>query len=313
MIKKQMQHTSLKDQLISRANDRLYTFLLDEGNIRGAMVNATLMVNEMRTNHALGILETLVLGHGFIGAALMSGTLKGHDRIVIEIDCSGPIKGLKVETNAFGEVRGFLKNVPIPVSKPLESFNLSPFFGAGFLTVTKYLEDAKHPFKGQVALQHGSIAKDLTHYYLTSEQIPTSMNLSIQFDADGHVTGAGGLFLQVLPGADEKTLISLENLIGKLSSIGKSLSDGKHPEDFIRETFATYSPDIIGGDRVEFMCHCSKDRITDYFLMFSVADLRDILENGPFPVEVSCHYCNSAYYYEKDEIQHIYDKVCNRK
>ncbi len=93
MIKKQI-HTSLKDQLVSRANDRLHTFILDEGNIRGAMVNATLMVNEMRTNHGLGILETLVLGHGFIGGALISVYLKGHDKTVLEM--GGVIKSIGI-------------------------------------------------------------------------------------------------------------------------------------------------------------------------------------------------------------------------
>lgn len=308
MIKKQLLNISKKDLLISRANDRLFNFILDKGNIRGAMVNATLMVNEMRANHGLGILETLVLGHGFIGGALISANLKGNDRIVLGIDCTGPIKGLKVETNAYGEVRGYLKNVPIPVTRPLEDFNLSPFFGAGFLTLTKYLEDAKQPFTGQVALQYGSIAKDLTYYYLTSEQIPTSMNLSIQFDNKGNVTGAGGLFLQVLPGADEDTLINLESLIENLPSIGKDLSEGKKTEDFIQSVFNSYSPDIIGDYRVEFLCRCSRERIAEYFLLFSEDEFGDILENGPFPLEVTCHYCGSAYSYEKADIEEIYKK-----
>lgn len=35
------------------------------------------MVNEMRANHALGILETMVLGHGYLAAGLHCGSLKG--------------------------------------------------------------------------------------------------------------------------------------------------------------------------------------------------------------------------------------------
>jgi molecular chaperone Hsp33 len=134
-------------------------------------MNGTRMVNEMRANHELGILETLVLGRAYLGAGLMSADLKSNDRISIKIDCSGPIKGLVVEANAFGEVRGFLKRMPIPIEKPMESFDLSPFFGAGFLLVTKYIEGAKQPFTGQVMLKYGNIAKDLANYYLTSEQV----------------------------------------------------------------------------------------------------------------------------------------------
>ncbi len=309
MIKKQIHDESLKEQLRSRANDKLFNFLLDNGNIRGAVLNGTRMVNEMRANHDLGILETLVLGHAFLGGALISCNLKGNDRIVLEIDCSGPIKGLTVETNAFGEVRGYLKNIPIPIEKPLEDFNLSPFFGAGFLSVTKYLKDAKQPFSGQVTLQYGSIAKDLSYYFLTSEQIPTSMNLSVQFNTKGKVTGAGGLFLQVMPGAKEKTIQGLEPLIQNLPSIGKDFSEKRRPEDLICKSFEDFSPNIIGSYRIEFLCHCSKERIYKYFAMFPADELQDILENGPFPVEITCHYCNSKYSYNKREIE----KICEER
>jgi molecular chaperone Hsp33 len=139
MKKKKPYGDTLKEQLLAGARDRLHNFLLADGAVRGVIMNGTRMVNEMRANHELGILETLVLGRVYLGAALMSADLKSNDRISIKIDCSGPIKGLVVEANAFGEVRGFLKNVPIPIEKPMEDFNLSPFFGAGFLSVTKYL------------------------------------------------------------------------------------------------------------------------------------------------------------------------------
>ena len=102
---------TLKEKLIASAKDRLHRFLLAGGDIRGAIMNATRMVNEMRANHELGILETLVLGRTYIGAGLMAADLKSDDRISLKFDCSGPIKGLVVEANAFGEVRGFLKQV----------------------------------------------------------------------------------------------------------------------------------------------------------------------------------------------------------
>ena len=108
MIKKKPYGMTLKDQLKAGAKDRLHNFLLAGGAIRGVIMHGTRMVNEMRANHELGILETLVLGRAYLGAGLMSADLKSIDRISLKIDCSGPIKGLVVEANAFGEIRGFL-------------------------------------------------------------------------------------------------------------------------------------------------------------------------------------------------------------
>ena len=227
MNKKKLKGESLKDRLKARSKDRIFRFVLADGTLKGAIVNASRMVTEMRTNHDLGILESLVLGHAYIAAILMSSELKGPDRLGLQVECSGPIKGFAVDANAFGEVRGYLKQVPIPLTQPLKDFNLSPFFGAGFLSVTKYLKDSKQPFTGKVMLEHGDLAKDLTIYFLKSEQKPSAFNLSIKFDKAGKVIGAGGLLLQTMPGADEETIRRIEEMVLEMPSIGDAFSKNK--------------------------------------------------------------------------------------
>jgi len=305
VIKKKPYGNDLKAQLKASAKDKLYHFTLSDGTIRGALLHGTRMVNEMRANHELGILETLVLGHAYMAVALMCANLKGDERIGLKIDCSGPIKGLFVEANAFGEVRGYLKNIPIPIEKPLEDFNLSPFFGAGFLSVTKVYREAKQPFTGQVELKYGSIAKNLAYYYLTSEQTPSVFSLSIKFDPEGNVTGAGGLMLQVMPDADEATVSNLENMASHLPSIGTAFAEGEEPEKLILKNFKKLNPQFLGNHRIEFMCHCNHDRVEDMLKMLPLADLTDMAEKGPFPVEVKCHHCATPYQFNKEALSRI--------
>jgi molecular chaperone Hsp33 len=149
MIKKEIPGMSKKEQLKARAQNKLYNFILENGHIRGAIIHGTFMIKEMRANHHLGILETLTLGHAYLGASLLIANLKDRDRIAFKIECEGPIKGLSVEASAFGEVRGYLKNNPIPIDNPPASFDLAPFFGEGFLEMTHYPEYARHPYVGQ--------------------------------------------------------------------------------------------------------------------------------------------------------------------
>jgi len=308
MQKKKPYGETLKEQLLAGARDRLYNFILADGAIRGVIMNGTRMVNEMRANHGLGILETLVLGRAYLGAALMSADLKSDDRISFKFDCSGPIKGLVVEANAFGEVRGFLKRTPIPIDKPMESFDLSPFFGAGFLLVTKYLEDAKQPFTGQVMLKYGNIAKDLANYYLTSEQVPTAFNLSMKFDTKGQVTGAGGLFLQAMPQADDQLAADMEDRVTGLPSLGEVFTGEEDPEALVAEVFKDYSPRILADRRIEFMCHCNPERVRNLLTLLPIDELKDIRDRGPFPVEINCHYCNTPYQFTREDIGEIYGK-----
>ena len=308
MIKTTLEGESLKERLLASAKDRIYNFLLADGAVRGAILHGTRMINEMRANHELGILETLVLGRAYLGAGLMSANLKGTDAISLKIECAGPIKGLTVEANAFREVRGFLKNVPIPIDRPMQDFDLSSFFGAGFLSVIRTIEDAKHPFTGKIALEYGNIAQDLANYYLKSEQIPTAFNLSIKYDPEGKVTGAGGLFLQAMPGADDALAAELEELMVQLPSLGEVFTDGQEPEGLIQAVFKKYTPRFLANQRIEFMCHCSPRRLRQVLKMLPVDELKDIRDNGPFPLEMRCHYCNTLYHFSKEEIQGIYIK-----
>ena len=299
---------SLKEGLKARAKDRVYSFLLADEMVRGAFIHGTRMINEMRANFELGILETLALGHGYLACGLLSSTLKGNDRLSLTITCDGPIKGLVVETNAFGEVRGYLKKVPIPVNKPPEDFSLAPFLGLGVLSINKYLEDLKQPYTGQIALKYGTIAKDLANYYYMSEQIPTVFNLSIKFNQGGEVIGAGGLFLQVMPDASDELKEGLEDIVSGLPSLGALIAENQEIKESISVFFQKYSPHFLSDYRIEFFCRCNTHLIAEYLGRLPLEELADIADTGPFPLEVRCHNCNTVYTYSKTEIRQLYNK-----
>lgn len=306
MEKKKPYGNTVKDRLRAGARDRLHLFMLADGAVRGAILHGTRMVNEMRSNHGLGILETLTLGRAYLGVGLMAADLKGADRLSLQINCSGPIKGLSVEGNAYGEVRGYLKRVPIPIDRPLQDFDLSPFFGAGLLSVTRNIEGARQPFTGQVELRYGNIAQDLAHYYMTSEQKPSALNLSIRFDPEGEVTGAGGLRLQAMPQADDRLAAELEALVLGFPSLGEVFTGGQRPEEVVREVFAPYAPKFLTERRVEFMCHCNRERLRRMLMLLPESDLRDLRDNGPYPLNMLCHNCGTDYEFTQAEMQGIY-------
>ncbi len=306
MIKRDIFDRDVKAQFKAAAKDRLYRFMMADDQIKGAVVHSTRMVNEMRANHDLGPLETLILGQAYIASGLICSGLKGKDRVSMNIQCSGPVQGLDVEANVFGEVRGYLKANPIEVEDPNQIKRLSTLYGAGFLSVTKYLEDANLPYSGQIALAHGSIAEDLAEYFLKSEQIPTGFKLSIFFDEKEKVTGAGGIFLQALPGVDPEKVAEAERLIRGIDSLGESFAGGQLPEAVISQAFSDLTPRFLDSSRVEFFCRCTRERMEGYLKGLAPEDRADIRENGPFPLEITCHHCNSAYQFTRAELESLF-------
>ncbi len=311
MIKKDIFDHDVKAQFQASAKERLYRFLMADDQIKGVVVHATRMVKELQANHDTGPLETLILGQAYIAAALMSASLKGRDRIAINIQSSGPIKGLDVEANAFGEIRGYLKPNPIEVKNPGKIKQLSTLYGAGFLSVTKYIEDANRPYTGQIALVHGSIAEDLAAYFLTSEQIPSGFSLSVAFDENEKITGAGGIFLQALPGAQPDNVAQAEAMIRDMGVLGHRFAQNQTPESIIKTSFANLSPRFLNSSRVEFYCRCAKDRMAGYLKNLPKKDRTDILANGPFPLTLRCHHCNSVYRFSQKELTSVLNEGNN--
>jgi molecular chaperone Hsp33 len=306
MIKKPISGAGVEEHLRNIEPDSLDIFLLADGTLRGAIAHGTGMVNQMRANHELGILESYVLGEAYLAAGLLSSQVKGNDRISLAIECGGPIGGLSVETDAQANVRGYLSQVPIPVEAPLESFDLSPFFGPGFLKVSKHLENAKQPFSGQIMLREGSIAKDLAWYFLESEQTKSFFALSIQFDKQGNISGAGGLFLQELPGADPETLALVQESARELPSLGTGFAAGATGKALVEKGFASFRPVFIGTRNMRFFCSCSKERFSSFLAGMQGSQQEDILKQDDFPLKIECHNCGSIYHFSRIECEQLF-------
>lgn len=296
-------------------------FLLKDGAYRGAILDGTDMIKKMREAHETGILETYALGETYIAAGLLTSMLKGNDRLGIVFECGGPIKGISVEVTATGHVRGYLKNNPFPLDGIPESLDLSMLFGPGFLSVIKYLEDSKQPFSGQVMITYGSIANDLAYYFTTSENLPTAFNLSVKFTKEGHLLGAGGVFIQKMPDKEMKTdkssqhdekeaeteVQAIQDALKSMPSIGRALSEGMSLSEIISSNFGNFYPNVIGTRRIEFKCGCSHELFSNYLSGLASKDKKEIYENGPFPVVTTCHNCNTNYSFEKAELKKIFN------
>jgi molecular chaperone Hsp33 len=307
MIKKIINGDTIRARLEAGKRDKMHQFVLADNTVRGVIIHATKLINEMRANHELGILETLILGYGYLGALVLGSSLKGAERLTLEITCDGPLRGLVAEANAFGEVRGYLKEKNIPVDGPLESFDLAPFWKEGILSVTRFLESSKAPFTGQVRLSSGSLALNLAHYSLQSEQTPSSYSLSIRFDREGVVVGAGAFLVQALPGASVAVLTELEKRVNSLPGLGKEFAENVSPLAFVLSYFGEYNPEFLSEKRVVFMCHCNRERFLAFLTALDKKELADIAAHGPFPVKITCHNCNTEYEFSMEEMGKVYD------
>jgi len=305
MERTKIEDKELLEHIESLEDDKREVFLLSDEKVRVSAVSATKMVNQMRANHQTGLLETYMLGQGYIAGALLSSQVKGNDRIQITIECGGPVKGMFIESWACGAVRGYLTNNPIPLEKPLESLDTSLIYGPGFLSISKILEGAKAPFTGQIMMEYGNLANDLALYYKQSEQTPSLFYLSLEFDRKGRVWGAGGLFIQALPGCPDIVLDQLQEKSKSLSELGASIANGESINDYVMREFASFSPKNISHSPIGFSCPCSRKAFIGYLKNLPKKEKDEILA-GDFPLVLECFNCGTKYKFEKSEVETLF-------
>ncbi len=261
------------------------------------------LVEFARSTHNTSPVATAALGRLLTAGAMMGSMCKNDsDVLTLQIQCSGPINGLTVTANAKAQVKGYVNNpdVMLPPS-PQGKLDVGKALDLGVLSVIKDI-GLKEPYVGQSNLTTGEIAEDLTYYFATSEQIPTSVALGVLMEKDNTVKHAGGFIIQLLPFAEEELIADLETRLKDFSSITSLMDKGMSPKDMIEKLFAGY--DIVYSESItpEYHCDCSKERVYKAVMSVGKSEIEDMIADGE-PIEVGCHFCNKKYVFDIPDLQ----------
>ena len=274
-----------------------------DSSIRAFAITSRKMVETARIDHNTSPTMTAALGRLLTGGAMMGSMMKGEkDLLTLQIQCSGPAQGLTVTADSKGNVKGFAvnPNVDLPPNK-IGKLDVGGALDLGVLSVIKDL-GMKEPYVGQCQLQTGEIAEDLTYYFATSEQIPSSVGLGVLIDTVGSVKQAGGFIIQLMPFTPDDVIEKLEKRIGEISSVTEMLEKGLTPEEILEEILGEMNLVVTDTIPAAFSCDCSKEKVSRALATISKKDLEDIINDGE-SIEVKCQFCNKAYQFGIDELK----------
>ncbi len=276
-----------------------------DASIRAYAITSRKMVEDARVSHNTSPIMTAALGRLLSAGAMMGSMLKGEkDILTLQIQCSGPAKGLTVTADSHGNVKGFALNPVVDLPPNAEGhLNVGKALDLGILSVIKDL-GLKEPYVGQCELQTGEIAEDLTYYFAISEQVPSAVGLGVLMNPDNTVKQAGGFILQLMPGAGDEVVERLEKKITEIDSVTVMLDRGLSPEKILEEILGDFDLTVYDRQPAAFACDCSKERVKRALSTISRKDLDSIINDGE-SIEVKCQFCNKAYVFDIDELKEL--------
>lgn len=277
--------------------------------IRAFAISSTNTIEEARQRHNTSPIATVALGRLMSAGAMMGAMMKGDDDIItIQIKGDGPIGGLTVTADAKANVKGYVNHPEVML--PLNSagqLDVEKALGIGVLSVIKDI-GLKEPYVGDTILVTSDVTQDITYYFATSEQVPTSVGLNVIMSKDNTVKSAGGFIIQLLPDASEEIISALEKKIKEVKNVTTMLEHGYTPEQMLEELLGEFGLDILDKIPTQFYCNCSKERMSRALISIGRKELSSLIEEGR-TIEVNCHFCGSHYNFDVEELKDLLKKA----
>lgn len=280
-------------------SDFIQRFHFLESPVRGEMAQLDESYQAVLERHDYPARVQALLGELMTASVLLAATLKFEGSLILQARGQGVLSALMAECNDAGQVRA-IAQMDEPWSAALDSQPLEALFPNGQLAITIEPQQGER-YQGIVPLQGQSLAHCLEHYFDQSEQLPTRLWLAAD---EGQ---AGGLLLQILPGAqdadqaDSDIWPRLQQLAGTVKAEELTLLPAT---ELLYRLFHEENVELLQEDAVSFHCNCSRERTEQALISLGEAELRDIVaEQGR--IQVSCQFCHQEYAFDPIDVEQL--------
>ena len=287
---------------MTEKRDKILRGLICGGEVSVAVADTTQLVNEAIRIHGLSALSAAALGRTLTAAAYLCSSLKEENgALSVSVKGDGVGGSIYVSGDKALHMRGYIENPQVQLPpNALGKLDVGGCVGKnGTLTVVR--DDGQSvPFVGTTPLVSGEIGEDFAAYFAYSEQLPTALAVGVKIGTEGTCLGAGGVFLQPMPGASEESLRFVEETIQKFGAVSSMLQE-KTAEQILAEFFGEVQFYTLFP---AYKCNCSRNYIEGVLAALGEKELREtVAEQGK--IEVHCHYCNTDYVFTPQDVEEI--------
>jgi molecular chaperone Hsp33 len=284
----------------STAQGTLELGMAGNGAFRWAVADITDVMEEVRDRFDLWPVPAAALGRCLAGAALLQRlSTKSPSRLMLEVRGDGPILRVLAEADDAGNLRGLVGDARVQVPDwPGGKLGVGRAVGKGYLRVLREYEQG-NSYQSQVELVSGEIGEDVAFYLSQSEQRQSAVLLGVLGKPSG-VAAAGGMVVEVLPGAPEETVARLESNIAGIRGVSHLIEEGG-AEHVVERVLAGLDREVKEVRPLRYRCRCSRERLLNHLALLP-ADDRDYLRADDGAIDADCAFCGARYRFTPEDL-----------
>lgn len=306
-------------------DDLVQPFQIEDLGIRGRIVRLGPLVDRVLTSHAYPEPVSRLLGEALALTAMIGSALKFDGRFILQTQSNGPVNMLVADYEAPGRIRGYAMMNPERIAEAIGEGRTAPadLMGEGHLALT--IDQGPHMdrYQGIVALHPDGLSHSAHEYFANSEQVATRIRLAAgpfyHREADGpeknwragaimiqHIARDGGL-TGFREGDDESPYTDEEEAWNRASILLDTVEDHElldpalEPNRLLYRLFHEDGVRAYDPARIEFSCHCSRERMSSVLRSFGSHEIDEMAQEGV--ITVTCEFCSEVYIFEPAELK----------
>lgn len=285
--------------------DRIVRGLVPSQGLRAVLVRVTETARVARMLHGLYPTTARLFAESMAAGLLVASLQKERSRVNLQIECDGPVRGLFVDADPDGNVRGYVRAPEVHFPGDPAAGARAALGGSGFLSVLRDVGNGSF-YRGHVELRAMEIVRDLERYFVESEQVATALDLAIMPHGDEPLGEVAALLVQRLPDGDDGALASARARLAAGAFRGAVARRAGAQEAIAAAAGEGF--EILGDLEVAYRCGCSLARARAAVSALGREGVLDVLAKEREAV-ITCEFCRQRYVVGEDDLRRMAERL----
>ena len=290
--------------------DALLTLDAPGAGLRLLVCTAAAVAREASARHALAPGSAAVLAQGLTAALLLAA--HERTRVDVQLECNGPLRGLLVDADESGAVRGLVRANALegeprqagPHRFDARQLLASPYDErAGMLSILRAPAIGQSAHRAAFPFAGADLGAALTLFLRGDQAQGGEMALEVLVSAKEPLVAVAGVLISPVDAADDEKGRALGKPLrqGGLADALRGGEDARAIGDAVSRAFRLGPLELRASVEPRFACRCSRERVVRALRSLGAPELGDMAARDG-GARLTCDFCNAAYSFSAAEL-----------
>ena len=291
-------------------SDSLLTLEAPSAGLRLALCSAAGVARSASARHGLAAGSAAALAQGLTAALLLAHHQR--TRVDVQLECNGPLRGLLVDADESGAVRGLVRVKDLeggPRSEEPARFDGRPLLAsphdelAGALSLMCAPAGGLSAHRAAFPFAGADLGAALTLFLRSDREAGGELALEVLVSAREPLLAVAGALISPLQAEDAERARVLGKPLrqGGLAAALGSGGDAEQIADALARAFDLGPVRTVAVSEPRFACRCSRGRVVRALRSLGSTQLREMAEKDR-GARLTCDFCNAAYSFSAPEL-----------